>query len=140
MEPKYKQNEKSRKATFILDKLKKEVYEINPMQLLYYMSEIVKLGESAIGPLCNELRNDDDWQIRAIAAKGLRDIGSKLAVPALILGLKDKDERVRQPVIGALGKIGEPSSLEYIRVLLDDKDDNVREEAKKAIERMLTNK
>jgi HEAT repeat protein len=52
--------------------------------------------------------------------------------------LKNNDWSVRWGAIEALGKIGDPRSLEFLKKALDDKDEYVRNAAEEAIELILS--
>jgi HEAT repeat protein len=135
-EPKYLQNADSAKVSNILKLLRENWAKVNIMDLLHYSAEIVKLGEAAIGPLCQTLHSDNNWEMRAIAAKCLRDIGSKTAVPALLSALSDREDQVRQPVVGALGELADSRAEQPLVKLLKDKSEIVREEAQIALEKI----
>jgi HEAT repeat protein len=54
-------------------------------------------------------------------------LGDKQAVAPLLAKLDDKDEDVRQAVIGALVKLGDKQAVAPLLAKLDDKDEDVRQ-------------
>ncbi|MDH3892599.1 MAG: HEAT repeat domain-containing protein [candidate division Zixibacteria bacterium] len=104
---------------------------------------LVKIGEEAVGPLLDDIDNDDydirkfivdvlglikdrrsveqicrklydeNSNVACSAAEALGEIGSKEAVPALI-GSFENVEDARLQAAEALGKIGDPSSLDKL--------------------------
>jgi HEAT repeat protein len=101
-----------------------------------------KLSESAIAPLIQALR-DDDQQIRATAAEMLGSMG-KQAKPALIAALKSQDLYIRQGAVRALARLAfasntKPFAGDIVRALtaaaLHDRSFVVRYEAASALDR-----
>jgi len=135
-EPKYINNADSAKVAHILKLFGENLGRLNIMSIIANSAEIIKYGESAISPLRQTLLKDEKWEMRAIAAKCLRDIGSKTAVPALLLALSDKEDQVRQPVIGALGALADSRAEQPLVKLLQDKSEIVRQEAQEALKKI----
>ena len=73
--------------------------------------EAVKLGEPAVEPLINALK-DEDSGVRWKAAEALEEIGDERAVEPLINALKDEDSGVREGAAEALGEIGDERAVE----------------------------
>lgn len=112
---------------------------------------LVKVGEEAVQPLLDDIDNEDydirkfivdvlglikdprsveqicrklydeNANVACSAAEALGLIGSKEAVPALI-GAFENVEDSRLPAAEALGKIGDPSSLEQLYAFAKNKD------------------
>jgi len=93
---------------------------------------LVKIGdERAVEPLINALK-DEDSGVRWEAAEALVKIGEP-AVEPLIHALKDEDSDVRAAAAKALGKIGDERAVEPLTEALEDESYQVREAAKKAL-------
>ena len=75
--------------------------------------------------------NESDFQV--LAAECLVKINDVRAVEPLILALKDKDNRVRSTVAGALGYIKDTRAIEPLIQILGDSDKDVRSTAKEAL-------
>ncbi|MER3501614.1 MAG: PBS lyase [Candidatus Fervidibacterota bacterium] len=92
---------------------------------------LVKIGEPAVEPLIEALR-DRDWEVRWAAAYALGKIG-KPAVEPLIEALRDRDGKVRRAAADALGAIGDARAVEPLIEALRDRDWEVREAAVNAL-------
>jgi len=88
--------------------------------------EAVKLGEPAVEPLINALKDKE-------AAEALVKIGDERAVEPLINALKDEDSSVRWEAAGALGEIGDERAVEPLINALKDEASGVRWEAAEAL-------
>lgn len=86
---------------------------------------------SVVDALIKTIDEGDLWTAYP-AADALGRIGSRKAVPHLLCALKKKP--LREPVLKALGRLSETSTLEYIIPLLEDASRNIREQALKTIE------
>ena len=112
---------------------------------------LVKIGSDAVGPLIEDLDNDDydirkfivdvlglikdpraieplceklwdeNENVACSAAEALGEIGSNKAVKALIVAI-ERVEDARVQAVEALGKIGDPSTLETLYGMLDTDD------------------
>jgi len=98
---------------------------------------VVKMGEYAVEPLLDKL-SDPQWQTRAMVVEALGEIGSRRAVSRLkgMLAGRGRDENryVRGKVAEALGRIGDPESLEALHMALKDPYLFVRRKARQAID------
>ena len=123
---------------------------------LYYSSSpfirkaaAVKLARSgderAIRPLIVALKDDGDWEVRALVAEVLAGTGDDRAVDPLIGALKDSHWYVRKKAAEALGSIGDarvidPSitskAVEPLTEALKDNDEDVREAAAEALKKI----
>ena len=84
--------------------------------------------------------NDNDNEVRAVAAKALGDIGDRSAIEHLITALKDNDSGVRASAAKALGNIGVKAQAEYeLRKALSDTDQEVKRSAEAALIAMKLN-
>lgn len=90
------------------------------------------MGEPSVVDALIEILEEGDLWTAYPAADALGTIGDKRAIPALVRALSNKP--LREPSLGALGKIGDPESLQYIVPFIDDKSKAVGESAIKAIE------
>ena len=96
-----------------------------------------KVGElSVVDALIDILDNGDLWTAYP-AADALGRIGNRKAVPHLLQALKRKP--LREPVLKALGRLADPSTLENIISLIEDGSKNIQEQALKTIEKLYHN-
>ncbi len=84
-----------------------------------YVSALEKIGEQAVNPLIDLLK-DPDPSLRQIAAAVLGRIGSDRAVDALIESLKDDNSNIRWEAAGALGQIKAEKAVEPLITRLKD--------------------
>jgi HEAT repeat protein len=79
-----------------------------------YAGEVLRGFPSAVPPLVETLKSDEDATTRAASAEVLGKIGpaAKDSVPALIAALKDDNETVRRQAKFALGEIKDPAAIE----------------------------
>jgi HEAT repeat protein len=83
--------------------------------------------------LISQLRGKDESGLRAAAAKALGDIGSDLALGALVATSGDRSSAVRLAVAGALGKLAAREGVASLRQLSYDPDPEVRAAAASAL-------
>jgi HEAT repeat protein len=88
---------------------------------------------TAVDALMDIIKGDDLWTAYP-AADALGMIGDKRAVPALIEALAKKT--LREPVIKALGRLADETTLEYIVPFVEEKSNSVRKEALNALDIM----
>lgn len=93
---------------------------------------LAKLGQPAVEPLIEALKEEDSWVRPKAAAEALGNIRDAKAVETLIEALNDKNKNVRKGATRALGKIGQPAVEPLIEVL-NDKNKDVREGATRAL-------
>jgi hypothetical protein len=104
-----------------------------------------ELGDpSAVPPLLDALRDDDDIWVRLTAAEALGELVGPSAVPPLLDALRDdgdalRDGDVRAAVAGALGELGDPSAVPPLLDALRDYDSAVRGAAAGALIKFLRN-
>lgn len=91
---------------------------------------------SVVDALIKTIDEGDLWTAYP-AADALGRIGNRKAVPYLLSALKKKP--LREPVLKALGRLSETSTLENIIPLLEDTSGNIREQALKTIEKFYHN-
>jgi HEAT repeat protein len=90
-----------------------------------------KVGElSVVDALIEIIESCDLWTAYP-AADALGRIGNRKAVPHLLRALRTKP--LREPVLKALGRLAEPSSLSSIIPLLEDPSINIQERTLKTI-------
>lgn len=95
----------------------------------------VKIGSSAVAPLCSVLR-DDDWLIRKLAAEILGEIRDAGSVDALILALEDAKPLVAKAAAWALGEIRDAKATYPLLNLLKNEDPMVSDAAQAALNRI----
>jgi HEAT repeat protein len=96
-----------------------------------------KVGEVSVVDALIEILDGGDLWVAYPAADALGRIGNKKAVPYLLTALKKKP--LREPVMKALGRLSDASTIEHIVPLLDDPSRNIQEQALKTIERFYHN-
>ncbi len=90
-----------------------------------------KVGELSVVDALIEIVESGDLWTAYPAADALGRIGNRKAVPHLLRALGIKP--LREPVLQALGRLAEPSSLSSIIPLLEDPSINIQERALKTI-------
>jgi len=99
---------------------------------------VVGLGRiSALPPLLQALQ-DEQWQVRGVAALAVGQFGIRAtpaAVAAVADALQDEQAPVRKAATMALGEIGPPARtvITALQAVTDDDDEAVREAAAVAI-------
>jgi HEAT repeat protein len=96
-----------------------------------------KVGEVSVVDALIEILDGGDLWVAYPAADALGRIGNKKAVPHLLGALKKKP--LREPVMKALGRLSDASTIGHIIPLLDDPSKNIQEQALKTIERFYHN-
>lgn len=97
------------------------------------LAEMGKLAEDAVPALARTLHEDNDYDVREMAAAALGEIRSTRAIPALIDALDSDGDRVRMLSASALGKIGTEEALSALSNLLEYGDQEESEAAAGAI-------
>ena len=95
----------------------------------------VKLGESAVGPLCSALR-DEDWLIRKLAAEILGDIKDHGSLDSLLGALEDPKPLVAKAAALALGELRDGRATHPLLNLLKHEDPMVSDAAQAALNRI----
>ena len=91
---------------------------------------------SVVDALIEILDSGDLWTAYP-AADALGRIGDRKTVPHLVAALAKKP--LREPILKALGRLAEPSTLEQIIPMLQDPSKNIQEQALKTIEKFYHN-
>lgn len=91
-----------------------------------------KNSEISIEPLVEAL-NDENFKVRASAARALGKLKSEKSIEPLIKALKDEDYRVRVAVAESLGIIKSKKAIKPLIQTLKDENAEVRAEAAKAL-------
>ncbi len=91
---------------------------------------------SVVDALIEILDSGDLWTAYP-AADALGRIGDRKTVPHLVAALAKKP--LREPILKALGRLADPSTLEQIIPMLQDPSKNIQEQALKTIERFYHN-
>ncbi|MHC4314879.1 MAG: HEAT repeat domain-containing protein, partial [Planctomycetota bacterium] len=92
------------------------------------MGALAKIGEPAVNPLIEALKDSDAF-VRVHAARALERVQDKRAVEPLCEVLKDADENVRSAAAIALGQIGDGRAAKPLTELLADKAHRPRQDA-----------
>ena len=98
-------------------------------------------AERVVREITRLLASDPSAEVRARAALALADAKAESAGPSLLVAAKDKDEKVRQMAILALGELGstEREHLEAVRRALDDSSAALRFQALVALHHLAGN-
>ena len=88
------------------------------LDAIFTLYEIGTTSTEEIIPLLD----DEDYRVRALAAKLLGNWGNKSIEPKLLDKLNDKHWLVQGNVIFALGKIGVTGGIEQVRQILRSKN------------------
>ncbi len=122
-----------RSLPLMLDALKDEDENVRATAV----EHLGKVGEiSVVDALIQILDNGDLW-IAYPAADALGRIGNRKAIPHLVSALQRKP--LREPVLKALGRLADPSTLQHVIPLLEDPSRNIQEQALKTIEKYYHN-
>jgi aminopeptidase N len=98
-------------------------FDPNPISRIYAAEALAKKGSlEALKALSEALVKEAFWGVRAEVAKQIAEIKLEQAFDALIVGLKDKDARVRRAVVEALGEIKIADSYKALKDLLEKGD------------------
>ncbi|HLO47348.1 MAG TPA: M1 family metallopeptidase [Kamptonema sp.] len=88
-----------------------------------------KGGLEAVKALSEALKNDPFWAVRFEVANQLVEIKLDQAFESLVIGLKDKDARVRRATVAALGKIKTHESYKALKSIVEKGDPSYYVEA-----------
>ncbi|MDA8434066.1 MAG: HEAT repeat domain-containing protein [Nitrospiraceae bacterium] len=91
-----------------------------------------KVGEISVVDALIEILDGGDLWVAYPAADALGRIGNKKALPHLLSALSRKP--LREPVLKALGRFSDASTLAHVVPLLSDPSRNIQEQALKTIE------
>lgn len=100
-----------------IDKLYQELSSQNRAQFVCLMGDLQ--AEPAVGMLTKALQ-DEDANVRRLAASAVAKIGARAAIPNLIACLDDAQPQVRQYVIKALGTFADARAIEPLRRIAND--------------------
>ncbi|HUU45310.1 MAG TPA: HEAT repeat domain-containing protein [Acidobacteriota bacterium] len=98
----------------------------------YYAERLAAYGDPAVDHFIAFLDNDQE-EVRALAARYLGEIPSERAIPALTAALDDTSPNVRGRVVKSLAQIGSRQATEPMMRLLDDPEEWVRREAARSL-------
>lgn len=105
----------------------------DPISRIFAAKALAKKGGlEVIKTLSDALTNDPFWGVRAEVAKQLANVKLDQAAVALIVGLDDKDARVRRAVVESLSKIKTIPSYDALKQLLEKGDASYYVEASAA--------
>ncbi|OCQ97955.1 aminopeptidase [Oscillatoriales cyanobacterium USR001] len=105
-------------------------FDPDPISRIYAAQALAKKGGlEAVKALSESLKNDPFWGVRVEVASQLVEIKLDQAFEGLVIGLKDKDARVRRAVVGALGKIKTHESYKALKSIVEKGDPSYYVEA-----------
>ncbi len=105
----------------------------DPISRIYAAKALAKKGGlEAVKALSDALTGDAFWGVRAEVAKQLAQVKLDQALEALIVGLQDKDARVRRAVVDGLSQVKTPESYDAVQQLLSKGDASYYVEASAA--------
>ncbi len=96
-----------------------------------------KVGEISVVDALIEILDSGDLWVAYPAADALGRIRNRKAVPHLVGALQKKP--LREPVLKALGRLADPSTLRHVIPLLEDPSRNIQEQSLKTIEKYYHN-
>jgi len=103
----------------------------------FVAAALVKIGEPAVKPLINALKNKNPVSFRIKVINVLGKIGDNRAVGPLIAALKDtSSDAIRAGAAIALGKIGDKRAVEPLILALKDMYSILQDEAAAALARI----
>lgn len=98
---------------------------------------LAQMGEAALNPVLDSLKNKNSSRCRAAAALTLKNLALHQSMPALIVALSDKEDAVRANAVEALSVIGDKTAISYLEQLVKtDRAETVRAAAQAAINRI----
>jgi HEAT repeat protein len=108
----------------------------NPMLAQVAARSLVTFGTCSV-PVLVEALEDTANMTRVQIVKALEEIGSDVAVPALLWLLESTDSSVvRYATIGALGVLGDETVIPFIKRYAADPDHHVREHVDMALRKL----
>jgi aminopeptidase N len=105
-------------------------FDPDPVSRIYAAQALAKKGGlEALKVLSESLKNDPFWGVRVEVATQLVEIKLDQVFDSLVIGLKDRDARVRRAVVGALGKIKTHESYKALKSIVEKGDSSYYVEA-----------
>ena len=105
-------------------------FDPDPISRIYAAQALAKKGGlEAVKALSESLKNDPFWGVRVEVATQLVEIKLDQVFDSLVIGLKDRDARVRRAVVGALGKIKTHESYKALKSIVEKGDSSYYVEA-----------
>ena len=105
-------------------------FDPDPISRIYAAQALAKKGGlEAVKVLSESLKNDPFWGVRVEVATQLVEIKLDQVFDSLVIGLKDRDARVRRAVVGALGKIKTHESYKALKSIVEKGDSSYYVEA-----------
>ncbi|HEY9846222.1 MAG TPA: M1 family metallopeptidase [Candidatus Caenarcaniphilales bacterium] len=105
-------------------------FDPDPVSRIHAAEALSKKGGlEAVKSLSTALQSDRFWGVRSEAGKRLAEIKLDQAVVGLVVGLKDKDARVRRAVVEALAGIKTNESYKALKPLVEKGDPSYYVEA-----------
>jgi len=108
-------------------------FDPDPISRIYAAEALAKKGGlEALKALAAALERDRFWGVRVEVAKQLTEIKLDQVFDALVIGLKDEDQRTRRAVVEALSQIKTADSYEVLKQLVEQGDPSYYVEASAA--------
>ncbi len=109
-----------------LSELKAQLeFDADPISRIYAAIALAKKGGlEAVKVLIKALESDNFWGVRVEVAKQLGQIKLDQAFEGLVLGLKDRDAKVRRSVVDALANIKTNESYKVLKPLVVNGDES----------------
>lgn len=105
-------------------------YDPDPVSRLYAAEAIAEKGTlESVNVLAQALKEDSFWGVRAEVAQLLSKIKLDQVFDALVVGLKDKESRVRRAVVGALATFKTSESYKALKSIAEKGDPSYYVEA-----------
>ena len=98
------------------------------------LAPVSAVRADTVDDLIRTLATTDSYKVKVQVCLGLGKKADKRAVPILSGALHDENATVRMVAAQALGKIGDPSSIDGLNALLRDPEESVANAARNAIE------
>src|SRR5258707_14103752 len=99
----------------------------DPKTRVRIVDEMVASGKaSVVEHIVSALAEDDDWEVRVAAAKGLGVLRDARAFDPLVAGLRDKQAEVRCACAQSLRHLGDTRAIEPLLPCLSDSHPHAR--------------
>lgn len=123
----------SRSLPLMLDALRDEDENVRATAV----EHLGKAGELSVVDALIEILDSGDLWTAYPAADALGRIGNRKAVPHLLTALNKKP--FREPVLKALGRLADPSTLQHVIQFMEDPSRNIQERALSTVEKFYHN-
>jgi len=110
--------------------------DINPAVRTKAVNAITNVGPKGVDVLLQLLPEQTSPFARAGIAEVLGNIGDKRAMPALLMMLKDDDDRVVTCAIMAISQFNDPDTIDHLVAVLKHPEESVRTHAIAALQKL----